>query len=237
MLPRYSKTSFTKIFDLYLKAPLMNNLPCCWASYLQKTLLQFYCWIIYYQPNEPCCTYCEIKLLFTVRCSLQSRYLQFVRNAPFKLSTWYNRSSFYNPSLHTNVPTLVNIAILSLIVLDLKSFYSHWTQTLYSNVTNHIACGWIQYGIQMKILKSTLEGYLPGQHQAKSKGNYAQACPWIHPKGTPIIAGPGTCQLPTITVLLNLLWAVIGLGWKNTFFPLLNFRHFVVLKSRSKRES
>lgn len=89
----------------------------------------------------------------------------------------------------------------------------------------------------MKILKSTVEDYLPGQHQTSCKGNYIQGCPQVYPKGTLIIAHPGTCQLPMITVLLKLLRIFTGLGWRDAFLPLLNFRHFAFSKSRSKRES
>lgn len=64
----------------------------------------------------------------------------------------------------------------------------------------------------MKILKSTVEDYLPGQHQTSCKGNYIRGCPQVYPKGTLIIAHPGTCQLPMITVLLKLLRIFTGLG-------------------------
>lgn len=104
----------------------MNNLLHCWANYLHKSLLHFYCWIIYYLTNKPCCTYCQIKWLLTVTCSLQSRYLQFMSKAPFKLSTLWNRSSFHTSWLYT-VSTLGNTAIPSLICLTLR------------NLTNHIA--------------------------------------------------------------------------------------------------
>jgi len=142
-LLRYSKTSFTKIFDLYFKAPPDEQIYHAAEQIIYRKLHS--CWITHYLLNDPCHTYCPIKLLITVRGSLQSRYLQFMSKAPFKLSTWQNRSSFYNPSLYTNVSTLGNTAILFLILLTLTSFCSHLTQTLYSNTTNYIAHDWLPY--------------------------------------------------------------------------------------------
>lgn len=124
MLLRYFKTPLTKVFYFYLKTLPDEQFIILLSKLFSENSISL-----------PLSNYLlPAKRALTVRlscppgrCSLLSRYLEFMSKTP---STWCNRWSFHSNSLQANVSTLVNTATISFILLALTSFYRHLAQAL-----------------------------------------------------------------------------------------------------------